>query len=254
MFVARIHIKFPIAHQGTVEHIVVHLLLHRHRDAVNADLQRDSALGSRPDVAAVRSHTGTRHTQQCWILAFLHRHAKDAIGTVVRLQVLKRHLIHVHILRATLGQQSLRGFERGLAGLADDTLPELREVLGHHRRRLQQLRGERSSTGTLVVLAIHVGGHVHTVEAGLLHRTCQLRRPVFQYGLLLHVLVHLRACGEVDAHIVHQRTRLQHADSERGLLTRLVRPVLMVWLHEHLDFRAANLCRQRRERHHTEDH
>ena len=173
---------------------------------MNTNLQRDGTLGSRPDVAAVRSHASTGHTQQRRILAFLHRHTENAIGAVVRLQVLKRHLIHVHILRATLRQQALRRIQRRLAGLADDTLPELRKILRHHRRRLELFRRERCPAGTLVVLAVHVGSHVHTIEAGLLHRTGQLHRSVFKYGLFLHILIHLRPCGEVDAHIVHQRT------------------------------------------------
>ena len=233
--VAVVHPELPIAAQGPVVQVVIHLLLHRHGDTVDTDLQGDGPLRCRIDITAIGTDTSPRHPQQSGILALLHRHTEDAIGTVAPTHIVETHLIDIHILRATLGQQSFRGVKIRLACHLDGILPEVTEVLGHHRRGLQSFRREGGTTGSLVILTIHMRRHIHTVEAGLLHRARQSQGAVLQHHALLHVLIHLRTCGIVDAHVVEQRTRLEHVHRKRSLLTRLVCPVLMVGLHRHHD-------------------
>ena len=62
MLVAIIHIKLPVTCQRTIIDIIVHFLLHRHRDAMDTNFQCNRTLGSRPDVASVGSDASTRHT------------------------------------------------------------------------------------------------------------------------------------------------------------------------------------------------
>ena len=102
VFVTVVHIEFPIPHQRTIEHIVIDLLLHRHRHSVNADLQGDGTLRGSIDIATIRTHACTWHSQQSRISPFLHRHTKNAICTIVLLHVLERNFIYVHILGTTL--------------------------------------------------------------------------------------------------------------------------------------------------------
>ena len=80
-----------------------------------------------------------------------------------------------------------------------------------------------------------MGRHIDAIETWLAHRARKFHRTIFQSNGFLHVLIHLRACGEVDAHVIDERTRLQHIDGERGLFACLVGPVLMIWLHQHLN-------------------
>ena len=226
-----------------MEDVVVDLLIHRHGYAVDADLEGDSALRGCPHIAAIGTHASTRHSEKGWILAFFYRHAQDAVCTIVLLHVLEAHLVDVHILRAPLGQQSLRGIQLRLASLLDGVLPERLEVLRHHRRGLQLLRREGGTAGLLVVLAVHMGRHVDTVEAGLLHRTCQFQRTVLQHHAFLDILVHLRASLVVDAYIINKCTRLAHLHREGGLFARRIGPVLMVRLYRHHNVVATNLSR-----------
>ena len=137
--VAIVESPLPVAHQGSVEHIVVDLLLHRDRHAVDADLQRDGTLRGCPDVAAIGAHAGSRHTEQGRILAFLHWNTKNAVCAIVLLDILEADLVDVHVLRAALRQQALGGIEVHLAGLLDGVLPVALEVLRHDRRGLQLL-------------------------------------------------------------------------------------------------------------------
>ena len=98
-----------------------------------------------------------------------------------------------------------------------------------------------------------MGGHIDTVETGLLHRSGQFHRTVFQHHIFLHILIHLRTCLVVDVYIVKQCAGFQHVDHECGLLTHLVGPVLMVRLYRHHDTVSTNLCRQRTRRHQAEE-
>ena len=179
MFVAVIHIKLPVAHQGTVEHIIIHLLFHRHGNAMNTDLEGDGSLRGRPDITSIRTNASPRHTQKGRILSFFHRNTKNTICAIIGLDILKTDLIDVHILRTTLGQQSFRGVKVGLAGFCNGVLPKLGEILRHHRRGLQQLWREGCATGTLVILAPYMCNYIHTVETRMLHRTRQFQRTVF---------------------------------------------------------------------------
>ena len=103
VLIAVVHIELPIPIQSAVEDVVIHLLVHRHWDAVDTDFQRNSTLGSRPDVTTIGTHSSARHSQQGRIFSFLYGHTQYTIGTIVLLHVLERHLIHVHVLRTTLG-------------------------------------------------------------------------------------------------------------------------------------------------------
>ena len=209
---------------------------------MNADLQRDGSLCSRPDVTAVRTHASTRHTQQGGIFALLHRHAENAVGTIAGQHVLERHLIHVHVFGTALGQQSLRRVELRLAGFLDGALPEVREVFRHHGRGLQLLRVEGRPAGSLIVLTVHMGRHVDPIESRHLHRTGQFKRTVFQRHAFLDILIHLRSCSIVDGHVIKQRTRLPDLYHELSLLTRFVVPVLMIRLNGYHDTVTTNLC------------
>ena len=133
MFIAIIHIKLPIAHQCTVKHVVVHLLLHGYWYAMNTYFERDGALLSRIDIATIRTHTSPRHTQQHRILTLLHRHSQNTIRTIVRLYVIKRYFVDVYILRAALWQQSFRRVQWRFARLVNGILPERTKVVWHHR-------------------------------------------------------------------------------------------------------------------------
>ena len=166
---AIVHVELPVALQRTVVHLVVYVLFHRHGHTVYTYLQRYHTLRCSVYVASVWSHTSTWHTQQCRISALAHGHAQYTIGTRSPTLVLEAHLIHVHVLGATLWQQSLGGLQCRVAGIGYGLLPEILKVLRHHRRWLQLLRIECCSACTLVVLSAHMCRHVHTIETRLLH-------------------------------------------------------------------------------------
>jgi len=110
--------------------VVVDGLRQRHGNAVYADLQGDTALLGRPDVAGVRPHAGPRHTQQGRVSARLGGYAEHAVDAASPPVVLEAHLVDVHFLGASLGQQAPGGVQRGVAGLGKGVLPKAVEVVG----------------------------------------------------------------------------------------------------------------------------
>ena len=147
MFIAVVHIKLPVARECPVIDIIIHLLVHGHRNPVNTDLQGDGSLRGCIYIAAIGPHASPGNPQQGripprfrGILFFIHWYAENAIGTVVRQDIIERHLIHIHILGTTLRQQSFGRIEVGLPRLSNRSLPELLEIIRHHGRWLQLLR------------------------------------------------------------------------------------------------------------------
>ena len=63
---------------------------------------------------------------------YLHGYAENAIGAIILLHVLERHLIDVHILCTTLRQQAFRRIKIRLTSLTDSALPEFAKVLWHY--------------------------------------------------------------------------------------------------------------------------
>ena len=242
VLLAIVHVILPVALQRSVVHLVVYVLLHRHWHTVYTYLQCYHTLRCSVYVASVGSHASTWHTQQCRIFALAHGHAQYTICTRAPALVLETHLIHVHVFSASLGQQTLGGFQCRVASVGDGLLPESLKVLRHHRRWLQLLRTECCSACTLIVLAAHVCSHVHTIESGLLHGACQLQRAVLQHRPLLHVLIHLRSCSIVHCHILHQRPLLAYLYRVGSLLASIVSPVLVVGFHRHHHTVSAYLC------------
>ena len=251
--VAVVHAPVPVVHQGPVEHIVVDLLVHRHRDAVDANLQGDDTLRGRPHIATVGAHTGTGHAQQSGIFlprsrltVLLHGHTQNTVGAPVPLDVLEAHLIDVDILGAALGQQPLGGIQVHMACIFNCLLPIRLEVLGHHSGRLQQFWREGCRTGTLILLATNMCHDIHTIEARLCHLTLQRECTVLQHhALLLHILIHLRTTGIVDGGTLQQGILLQNTHSEGSRLPHLIAPVGMIGHHLHTDTVALNLSMHR---------
>ena len=126
----------PVVVQGAVLQVVIDALLHGDGNAVYAYLKGDDALRCRPHIATIGTYAGTRHTQQCRIAAWLHWNAQYAISTAIPTHVLERHLIDVHILGTTLGQQALRRFKRCPTCLFYSFLPIADKVVGQHGCRL----------------------------------------------------------------------------------------------------------------------
>ena len=209
--VAIVHPPIPVVHQGSVEHVVVNLLVHRDGNAVNTNLQCNRTLRGRIDVTTIRTNTGTRHTQQSgitpcfrWIGLGFHRNTENAVGAPVPLNILERHLIDVDILRTTLRQEALRGVEVYFASLADGVLPIFAEVLRHDGSRLQAFRREGRAASTLIFLAIDGGFYVDPIETGLRHLAFQRQRTIFQYhSFFFDVLIHLRSSGIIHLHIIY---------------------------------------------------
>ena len=129
--VAIVHAVVPIAVQSTVGKSVIDTLIHRDRDAVNTYFQHDNSLRSRPGVALIGPNACPRNTQKCRV--FLTRgiyavgingHGQYTIGTRAPTHILETHLIDVHVLCRTLGQQPLGGLQRCPASLLDGFRPE----------------------------------------------------------------------------------------------------------------------------------
>ena len=175
-----VHAPVPVIHQGTVEYVVVNFLVHRNRNAMNTNLQRNRALRGSIDITAIRANTSTRHPQQSRITPLFHRNTEDAVGAPVPLDILERHLIDVDVLRTTLRQQALGGVEVNLASLADGILPIFAEVLRHDGSRLQAFRREGCAASALIFLTIDGGFHIDTIEARFRHLTFQRQCTIFQ--------------------------------------------------------------------------
>ena len=75
VFVAIVHVELPVALQGTIVQVIIHTLLHGHRNAVDTNLQRDHTLRGSIYIATIGTHTCPRHTQQGGIFPLAHGHA-----------------------------------------------------------------------------------------------------------------------------------------------------------------------------------
>ena len=175
-----VHAPIPVVHQGTVEYVVVNLLVHRDGNAVNTDFECDSPLRGSIDVTPIRANTGTRHTQQSGITSLFDRNTENAVGAPVPLDILERHLIDVDILRTTLRQETLRGIEVNLASLADGILPIFAEVLRQDGSRLQAFWREGCTASTLILFAVDGGFYIDPIEARLRHLAFQRQCTIFQ--------------------------------------------------------------------------
>ena len=193
VFFAVVHIKLPVPLQGAIAQVIVHPLLHRHRNAVDTNLQGYHTLRGRIYIATIGTHTSTGHTQQGRIFPFAHGHAQYTIGTRAPAFVVKAYFIYVYILRTTLRQQTFGRVQVGFSCFGNALLPELLKILWHHGRWLQFLRTKRSAACPAVILAIHMGSHIQSVESRFRHRTLQFQTTVFQGHAFANVLIHLRS-------------------------------------------------------------
>ena len=101
-FVAVVEVGFPISVERTVVQTVINHLVHGHGNPVNTYLKGDDTLRRCPHVAAVRTATGSRHTQQCGIFARFYRHAENAVYLASPGIVVVIYLINVYVLGASL--------------------------------------------------------------------------------------------------------------------------------------------------------
>ena len=210
---------------------------------MNANLQGNHSLRSRPHIAPIGTYASTGNAQQGGILSLFHRYTEDAVSTIVPLHILERHLINIHVLGTTLRQKALRRIQVYLTRFLNGILPIVIEVLWHHRRGLQFLRREGSRTGTLIFLAADISLHVNAVETRCCHLALQRQGSVFQHhSLLFHILIHLRTRLVINGHIIQQGIRLGHTDLKRSSLSHFVTPVLVVWNHRNLNIITSYLC------------
>ena len=200
--VAVVHAEVPVIVESTVHQIVVESLRLGDVHAMDAYFEDDGLGGRGIGVAAVGTHTGSRHAQQGRIASGPGRHRQDAVGARAPAQVLETDLVDVHVLTGTLGQQRALRAERGPAGFLQRLCPEGVKVLRLCRGRFQLLRREGRRTGTVILLAADLGHHLQPVEAGLTHGARPGHRTVLQHGGLLHIGIHLRPGLVCHLHII----------------------------------------------------
>ena len=115
--IAVVPAESPIITQSPIGQIVVNRLLHGDGYAMNAYLQHNQLAGGSIGVPAIRTHAGSRHTQQGWILALGLRHRQDAVIAPAPRLGLEAYLINVVQLCAAFGQQHHGRVQRSLARL-----------------------------------------------------------------------------------------------------------------------------------------
>ena len=237
-------IGIPIAVQFTVQEIIIHLLLHRNRNAMNTDFQYDTLGWRGIGIACIRTGTRTRNTEQSRIFTFLYRNTQDAIYFGTPPVVIVTDLIYILILSAALWKQDLGDIQISLASLIQCFLPKSIKIFRFLGIRLNLFGREASGTESFVILSIHMSNDLESVEARLIQASAPFHHTILEGGTFLHSRKHGRTSLIIYLHVVQESTTLPDIYREVGFLAYLVVPVLMIRSHTHYDIVAFDLRAQ----------